>query len=240
MSTTLYRHFDEEGALLYVGISLSWPARTKAHARGSRWFDRVARVEIERFPTRDEALIAERDAIKAEHPKFNIVHNGAGPAKASVQRRPREIPFADRWVEPMFQLITGSNALVGPALVYRDDLISVMVAHGELGAPGQLSELVLGPLAVEVPAWAEVCDTVLTINKAGALTMAEARDARATVVRTLRLRLDTVEAYDTDIALAVANASHFPSAKARQILDEIAVERGDYFNHGRTENGRND
>lgn len=88
--TCLYRHFDADGSLLYVGISLSWPERTKAHAQKSRWFSHVAEVKIERFPTRQEALDAEREAIRREHPKFNIVHN----------RRPvvRRNPHASKWV----------------------------------------------------------------------------------------------------------------------------------------------
>jgi len=226
MSTTLYRHFSGDGTLLYVGISLSWPARTKSHARGSRWFDLVARVEIERFSTREEALIAEREAIKAERPQFNIIHNGIAAGECRSAARSKKVSFADSWVEPIFETIKGPNALVGPALIYRDDLISMMVAHGEFGKEGQISELRLGPLAAEAPQiLADACSTVLTVNRAGALTMAEAHVSRETIIRNLRLRLDTVETFETDIAMAVANASHFPSAKSRQILDEIAIER---------------
>ena len=72
MNTQLYRHFDKTNTLLYVGISLSTFARLSQHKDHSPWFKQVTRVEIEHFETREEAMAAERKAIKAESPKFNI------------------------------------------------------------------------------------------------------------------------------------------------------------------------
>lgn len=71
-STSLYRHFDKDGALLYVGISLSAIRRMGQHRMESRWFDRVATIKVEHFATREEARTAERAAIKSENPKFNV------------------------------------------------------------------------------------------------------------------------------------------------------------------------
>jgi predicted DNA-binding transcriptional regulator AlpA len=70
--TCLYRHFDSSGALLYVGISLNALVRMSRHSRDSRWFDRVATITVERFPTRQEALLAERKAVATEKPPFNV------------------------------------------------------------------------------------------------------------------------------------------------------------------------
>lgn len=80
-ATALYRHFDESGALLYVGISLSAMQRMEQHRDRSGWFDQIANVKIERYPTRQDALRAEENAIRSERPKYNVVHNG-------VQRAP--------------------------------------------------------------------------------------------------------------------------------------------------------
>ena len=74
MNTELYRHFDNENTLLYVGISLSTFARLSQHKDHSQWFNKVSRVTIEHFPTREEAIAAEKKAIKTEEPKFNIAH----------------------------------------------------------------------------------------------------------------------------------------------------------------------
>lgn len=70
--TDLYRHFDQAGKLLYVGISISAVGRLAAHAQRSRWTHLVARVEITKYPSRKAALIAEEVAIRDERPEFNI------------------------------------------------------------------------------------------------------------------------------------------------------------------------
>ena len=69
--TELYRHYDAEGKLLYVGISLSAVIRLAAHKHSSEWFDRIAMVKIERFQNRRAALVAERAAILTEDPEYN-------------------------------------------------------------------------------------------------------------------------------------------------------------------------
>ena len=51
----LYRHFTADGTLLYVGISLSALNRLGQHRQNAEWFDKIARVEIEHFPTRAAA-----------------------------------------------------------------------------------------------------------------------------------------------------------------------------------------
>lgn len=81
--TSLYRHFDAEGQLLYVGISLSVVSRLAQHRDGSPWYDQIAMVTVERFPTRGDAHAAERAAIRAEKPRHNHIRY-----TESVQRPP--------------------------------------------------------------------------------------------------------------------------------------------------------
>lgn len=69
----LYRHFDAEGNLLYVGVSLSSLSRLRAHSHRSSWFRRVARIDLEHFDTRAQALAAESRAIANESPRHNRV-----------------------------------------------------------------------------------------------------------------------------------------------------------------------
>lgn len=64
----LYRHFDKDGRLLYVGIAISTTMRLSGHRATSHWFDQITRIEIERFPTRVAALAAEMLAIGSEKP----------------------------------------------------------------------------------------------------------------------------------------------------------------------------
>ena len=70
---SLYRHFDRDGRLLYIGISLNAIARLAEHRDTSHWFSQIARVEIEPYPTRKAALAAELEAIRTENPLYNIV-----------------------------------------------------------------------------------------------------------------------------------------------------------------------
>lgn len=71
----LYRHYNEAGELLYVGVSSRVMRRTREHEKNSAWFGDTFKISIERFPNRDHLLEAEKQAIKNERPKYNIVHN---------------------------------------------------------------------------------------------------------------------------------------------------------------------
>lgn len=77
----LYRHFDSDGRLLYVGISLSAVSRLRQHATSSHWFKEIARVEIEKLPSREAALNAERHAIHNEKPIHNLMRPGVAAVK---------------------------------------------------------------------------------------------------------------------------------------------------------------
>lgn len=79
--TTLYRAFDCDGALLYVGIADDWLSRWRAHRKESAWFGDVASVKVEDFDSRPEAESAERAAIRAERPKWNVMHNTRKPPR---------------------------------------------------------------------------------------------------------------------------------------------------------------
>lgn len=73
MRTALYRHFDADGVLLYVGISLSAVQRLSQH-RKAPWFHDIDKVEVEWFDMRAAAEAAEIEAIRSEKPVFNIAY----------------------------------------------------------------------------------------------------------------------------------------------------------------------
>lgn len=75
--TALYRHFDAEGQLLYVGISNNPIYRLHQH-QAADWFFDIANVKIEWLGSFEDALIAEAEAIAAERPKHNKTHNATG------------------------------------------------------------------------------------------------------------------------------------------------------------------
>ena len=74
--TALYRFFDADGRLLYVGMTHRLAARTSEHSRSAAttWWPKVASRTIEWFDSRSEAKTAESSAIRSENPAFNVMH----------------------------------------------------------------------------------------------------------------------------------------------------------------------
>jgi transcriptional regulator with XRE-family HTH domain/predicted GIY-YIG superfamily endonuclease len=70
--TALYRFFDADGTLLYVGITNDTGARWKQHSKNAEWWPQVAANTVEWHPTRMEAADAESCAIKEERPIHNL------------------------------------------------------------------------------------------------------------------------------------------------------------------------
>ena len=68
---TLYRYFDAEGRLLYVGVTTGHLGRTLQHSLAALWWTDAASCTLEHFT--DEAAMreAERVAIIAERPIHN-------------------------------------------------------------------------------------------------------------------------------------------------------------------------
>ena len=73
--TALYRLFDAKNELLYVGIAKSFGVRWDQHAKVQPWWPDVHHQAVEWLPDRDAAFRAETEAIRQEHPRYNIMHN---------------------------------------------------------------------------------------------------------------------------------------------------------------------
>ena len=67
----VYRHFDEAGRLLYVGISRNARRRGYQHRCTAAWAGEIHRTAVEHFPSRRLAIDAEARAIAFEHPLYN-------------------------------------------------------------------------------------------------------------------------------------------------------------------------
>lgn len=82
----LYRLYDADGRLLYIGISYSAIARFAQHKDRQPWIGDVCRIEIETHDiSRTEIEQMEADAIRSENPLHNIVRRritgGGRPAE---------------------------------------------------------------------------------------------------------------------------------------------------------------
>jgi predicted GIY-YIG superfamily endonuclease len=73
--TALYRFYDAEGNLLYVGVTGNPASRFSDHRRTSSWWAQADRHEVEWLPHWNAALKAERRAIQEEMPRWNSVFN---------------------------------------------------------------------------------------------------------------------------------------------------------------------
>lgn len=73
-STTLYRIFDSENHLLYVGISGNLGRRMSQHSKDKWWWKSADHITVEHFRWRADAEEAEVYAIRTEYPAYNIKH----------------------------------------------------------------------------------------------------------------------------------------------------------------------
>lgn len=72
--TALYRLYDSDGQLLYVGISQNPDVRWGQHSQTKPWWPSVEERKIEWHETRAAAAKAEKEVIKADQPYWNLHH----------------------------------------------------------------------------------------------------------------------------------------------------------------------
>jgi len=71
--TVLYRAFDRDDRLLYIGIADDFRTRLRDHVitNSAAWVPYAARMDRTPIPPRPEAFLIERVAIRLENPVFN-------------------------------------------------------------------------------------------------------------------------------------------------------------------------
>ena len=94
----VYRLYNADGVLLYVGMSNAPKRRWSGHVNeGKTWWPDVARKTVEWYESQDDALAVEAEAIWTEHP----LHN-----KAPMPRREGALPTSieDPAAGPTYQV----------------------------------------------------------------------------------------------------------------------------------------
>jgi excinuclease UvrABC nuclease subunit len=84
--TAVYRFYDVDDRLLYVGITYSLGARFRGHERLSPWWPKQRSVKIVWRDTRDEAATEERKAIREEAPLHNVAGTRVPRTRVRAQR----------------------------------------------------------------------------------------------------------------------------------------------------------
>lgn len=160
--TALYRLYDIQGVLLYVGVSDELKTRFKAHAASKTWWPSVHSRRIEWFDDRAVAEDAERAAINDEHPLWNnrdspwqpvVVAGGkhaVAPKRANLPATPASRLLASPQLAPLPPCVgdgeqaTTDDLRHGPYLRVLKGLLKV-VRRGDPAPGGRLpSERALG------------------------------------------------------------------------------------------------
>lgn len=89
----VYRLRDRAANLLYVGVGSFPNARLRSHAKTKDWWGDVdqTRTTVEWFRTYEDALAAERLAIKTEKPLHNLTYSTTRPHWSVGRPAPREV-----------------------------------------------------------------------------------------------------------------------------------------------------
>lgn len=83
--TALYRFFNADGVLLYVGITENTATRWASHKATKEWWPAVVHKEVEWHGSREVAEEAERQALGTEEPLYNVRDV---PGRAPARRDP--------------------------------------------------------------------------------------------------------------------------------------------------------
>ena len=103
--TALYRFYDADERLLYVGITNDPWRRWRQHVLEKSWYPQVKHQAVTWYDNRTAAEVAEYVAIRCEYPRFNIA--GAvrpvpdeAPAESTSQLVPESEPEPEAEVTP--------------------------------------------------------------------------------------------------------------------------------------------
>lgn len=78
----VYRCYNSQKRLLYIGSSAEWWNRFEYHRRRTLWWREVEEIALTHYPTIDDAVLAEAKAIRKEKPKYNQIQ----PKKRAERR----------------------------------------------------------------------------------------------------------------------------------------------------------
>lgn len=78
-AATLYKMYDCDDELVYVGITTKDFTRIREHARLREWWTRVVSIDLEHFSTFDDASVRERELVAALSPEQNKQHKPRRP-----------------------------------------------------------------------------------------------------------------------------------------------------------------
>lgn len=87
----VYRLYDAQAELIYVGLTGNVGLRIGQHAAQKAWWNEVSGIEVDVHKTRRDAERAESELIRSHAPKHNTHKHPTNRAKVTTRRRPPSI-----------------------------------------------------------------------------------------------------------------------------------------------------
>jgi len=84
MDNLIYKFYNINNELLYVGITNNMKIRLKQHKQDKDWFEEINKINISEKMTRNEAHIYEIYYISNEKPKYNIDYINGGKVNFAI------------------------------------------------------------------------------------------------------------------------------------------------------------
>lgn len=130
----LYRLYDADNNLLYVGITSNVGDRFAQHSHERTWWPQVDRCQVELFPDRLSLEAGERLAILKEHPRYNVMYNEFPVAPPEREAIIKLLPVASEDLERLRELGERAKKLRAEAtrtIAERDALVYKILASRE-------------------------------------------------------------------------------------------------------------
>jgi predicted GIY-YIG superfamily endonuclease len=135
--TVVYRFYDADDRLLYVGITDEPKQRWRWHARNARWWPDAVRRTLSWHELRSDSAAEEARAIREEHPLHNVAIPGlppprrvAAPARAAGPASPELLKLGAEFQanrEELRRLVEESEANQASLRAVRAELRQVII-----------------------------------------------------------------------------------------------------------------
>ncbi len=154
----LYRYFNAEGELLYVGRSVSPLIRFRVGHSAKDWRNQVAVVDLEEHDTHEHVVAAESAAIAAENPRHNIAgtRRSAGRRRGGVEAKTASNPPPSNWLTFPGHLAFELREARQRSFPAQHDLAAHMGWSTSKVSRAEAGVTMLPPL--DVVAWADACN----------------------------------------------------------------------------------
>lgn len=140
----LYRFYDKDNNLLYVGISNTWYQRFHDHERKAGWFSRVASSTFEWHSSRESVEAAELLAIRTENPEFNKANNPAYETTVDHFAKLKALTYSDLEPDDVHEklILDMKNRLQSDKNITRKQskwiAMTFLSSYYELGPAGEI------------------------------------------------------------------------------------------------------